>query len=100
MMMNGKEETRWMRGAFRMRDSIAARRGTSTLRLRLPIAHASVIRGLRAIAMRKRYRYAIKFAHVGALAAQVCCTNFEVRSATIFGIALNELPQKRQLALA
>ncbi|MGS1105287.1 hypothetical protein ACVCNH_03425 [Achromobacter anxifer] len=50
--------------------------------------------------MRKRHRYAIKFAHVCALAARVHGMNSTARCVTIFGIALNELPQKRQLALA
>ncbi|MBD9385056.1 MULTISPECIES: hypothetical protein [Achromobacter] len=50
--------------------------------------------------MRQRYRYAIKFAQVCVVAARVYCMNLKARDTTIFGLALNELPQKRQLALA
>ncbi|MBD9434001.1 hypothetical protein IB257_29045 [Achromobacter sp. ACM03] len=98
--MGGRQEANQMRGAFRMRDSIAAARGISTLRSRLPIAQTSVIRACRRFAMRQRYRYAIKFAQVCVVAARVYCMNLKARDTTIFGLALNELPQKRQLALA
>ncbi|WP_447917718.1 hypothetical protein [Achromobacter aegrifaciens] len=51
-------------------------------------------------AVRKRDRDTIKFEHVRALAARVCCVDVKASDAIIFGNALNELPQKRQLALA
>lgn len=83
-----------------MRDSIAARRGTSTLRARLLIAHGEAIRGLPARTARECARYATKFAHVFDVATRVCCMHLKARGVTIFYVALNELPQKRQLALA
>ncbi|WP_175207780.1 hypothetical protein [Achromobacter anxifer] len=53
-----------------------------------------------ATSMRKRLRDAIKFAHVCAFTERHRSRMARVRSATIFGSAQNELPQKRQLALA